>query len=204
MKVSVIIPYNKDRGYLKDAIQSYHNQKYQNKELIIVQRERTLGYNVNEGVRRAKGDYIKILAEDDLMFDNCLTDLVKGIQGHDFSYANALNMVYGANDYMHESRNFNGMAPDFILKSMISRNEIHGGTILYKRSLWEELGGWDEEITTAEEYEYSLRMLWHEKEGNYVNKTVCIYRIWDQGKASMKHGDLKRKEYINEIKNRYK
>ena len=40
IKVSVIIPYNKDRGWLNEAIESVNNQTHKNIELILSQSDK--------------------------------------------------------------------------------------------------------------------------------------------------------------------
>lgn len=195
-KVSIIIPYNKDRGYLGQAIASAKKQNYPNIEVIESYSNNTLGYNVNRGIESATGDYIKILAEDDLLFADSINNLLEGIQGYDFVCGNALNTVSHGKDFTYY-----GKAPTF--KSMVVRNEIHGGTPLYKKELFKEFGGWDESLTTAEEYDWHLKLLSEGKTCNYIDKSVCIYRIHNEGKGSLMYDDPKRKEYIEEIKMRY-
>ena len=71
--VSVIIPYHKDRGYLSDAIQSYENQEFTGtSELILAYGpEKTLGENLNFGVKKSKGKDIKVLHEADTLTPTC-------------------------------------------------------------------------------------------------------------------------------------
>ena len=92
VKVSIIIPYLKDRGWLKDAIESAEKQDFDSFEVIIQQGDCTLGKNINDALEKAKGDWIKILAEDDLLPENSIRDLYnEAVKGFDFVCGDAEN-----------------------------------------------------------------------------------------------------------------
>jgi hypothetical protein len=59
-------------------------------------------------------------------------------------------------------------------------NTIHGGTILYRKSV---MGKWSETIETGEEYELSLRMAAAGCKFGYTDHLVYKYRIWSQNKS---------------------
>ena len=61
--VSVIIPYHQDRGYLFDAIESYEAQEFTGTSELILSHNPTFsqGQNINAGLKKANGKYIKIL-----------------------------------------------------------------------------------------------------------------------------------------------
>ena len=60
-KVSIIIPYKDNRGWLDKAITSVENQTYSNIELIVSQGDNGVSKNLNKGIKKATGDYIKYL-----------------------------------------------------------------------------------------------------------------------------------------------
>ncbi len=54
-KVSIIIPYKIDRGYLNEAIESVKNQTYKGEiELILSQSNGSVSYNLNQGILKAR------------------------------------------------------------------------------------------------------------------------------------------------------
>ena len=174
--VSVIIPFNKDRGYLAEAIASVHAQT-EPCELVTVEGNCSLGTNFNAGVQSAKGEFIMVLAEDDYLLPNAVKDLHEAIeaQGVDFICANA--RLFGERDMLVKSqlpRNYRVLAEE---------NSIHGGTVMYRRQVLIEVGGMDTKLSNAEEYELHLRLLKRGYRLGYVDKLVHMNRYHADNKS---------------------
>ena len=118
MMVSVLIPYYNDREYLSQAIESVLNQTYKDFELILINhattddcREIAHSYNdkrikhidmeenygagggmiISKFLENAKGKYVKLFCADDVMYPNCLENLVNYMEKHpekDFIFGN--------------------------------------------------------------------------------------------------------------------
>jgi glycosyltransferase involved in cell wall biosynthesis len=205
MKVSIIIPYNIDRGWLSEAVASCENQEGMtlNKDYeIIVQQGGALGANVNEAVRRAKGEFIKNCAEDDKLAPGCIKALydfaVKG--NYDFVCADAYSFGKGKELELVQS------TIPVMVKDLAEQNTIHGGTILYRKSKMPE---WNENHWTGEEYDVTLRMAENGCKFGKLENIVYWYRIHIKQKSLvyMSHdGEMikKRLNYIqDEIKSGY-
>ncbi len=195
--VSVIIPYNKDRGFLKEAIKSVKEQTYQNWELILEHGKGTLGENVNKALEKADGEYIKILAEDDLLTRDCLKILIDGIQGYDFVYSDAENfgeLPPGWNTRSHDKT--------VSMDGMLRGNGIHGGTTLYRSSMLQIVGGYDTGLWTGEEYDLHLRLIKAGHKHRHVPGIVYRYRIHGNNKSQIANVK-QRHEYIEQIKQRH-
>lgn len=209
--VSVIIPYNKDRGYLSQAIASVEAQTYRNFELILEFGEVPTSVNLNNALKKAKGEFIKICDEDSMLTPNCLEDLRAGIEGFDFVCANAINFsdAFGEwkeNEYAGQwgwkplQKSYPGG-----LYEQIDRYSIHGGTVLYRKSALLNIGRdevWDTSINRAEEYDLHLRLLYYGYKLGYVDKTVFKYRIHPTQKSRTSDKEAK-KRIIEQIKSRY-
>ena len=181
MKVSIIIPYQKDRGYLQEAINSVHRQTYQDIELILSQSDRGVSYNLNRGIKKSTGDFIKYLCDDDMLTPNSITDSVNAMKGCDFIHGNAYNLFP------------NG-------------NKIHGGTLMYRRDVFERFGYFNESLWTGEEYEFNLRLLSQGASLGVSNRFLYYYRRHEQqkslGNKEIEYR-LRRAEEIERIKNMY-
>ncbi|KKL55146.1 hypothetical protein LCGC14_2258350, partial [marine sediment metagenome] len=66
--VTVIIPYNKDRGWLKEAIDSVPKGV----QLLLSKGRQNWPCNFNKVLDQAEGKYIKYLHEDDMLTENCI------------------------------------------------------------------------------------------------------------------------------------
>ena len=179
--VSVIIPYHEDRGYLFDAIESYEAQEFTGTSELILSHNPTysLGENFNAGVARAKGKYVKILPDDDLLTPNCLQDLFEAAErtNADLVFAQARDFTGSQNTY------WTPVVIDMSLEALLFENFIHGGTTLYRTDMFKELRGYDESLWSIEEYEFHLRCLHQGYKFVYLPKIVFNYRIWPSSKS---------------------
>ncbi len=191
--ISVIIPYDIDRGYLRHAIASVKAQTYGNWELIVERGECRLGQNLNNAIFGARGKYIKVLAEDDLLTPDSLKILHKGIKGYDFIYSDAENFgdLKGWPPRSHDKT--------VTLKSMLKGNGIHGGTTLYRKDVLIAVGCYDESLCTGEEYDLHLKLIKNEYKHRHIPGIVYRYRLHASNKSAARN----RHEEIQMIKQRY-
>jgi len=193
--VTIIIPYSIDRGYLNQAIESVKNQTYSNIELLIQNKNVNVSTNINNGIKRAKGEYIKYLCEDDYLTPNSIEDSVKAIQGYDFIHGVA-NNVFGDRIVIQKPVTTNPT-----LNQMLTNNVIHGGTLMFRKSIFDKIGLFDESLVCAEEYEFNLRCLWQGFKLGYTDKILYNYRRHAKQKSLGKGIDqAQRKLRIDEIK----
>ena len=174
MDVSVILFYNQDRGWLNDAIESYHSQLFTGEsELIIVHSDRSTADNFNEGVRQAKGEFIKMLADDDELLPYGLEALwQKGKEGYDVVCAAALNY----NEDTGETVVSYSTVPQTVFE-LADHNTIHGGTVLFRRSALVEVGMFDESLRYGEEYHCYLKLAAAGKRFAVIDDVVYFYRL---------------------------
>src|SRR5690606_22797296 len=129
-KVSVIIPYNKDRGWLNEAIESVENQTYKGEvELILSQSDNRVGYNINRGIERSTGDLIKWFGEDDKLHVDCISRSVSSMEDNDLIHGRAFNFNDSKPSLSYEH------TPDMHAPTLEDRpikNRIHGGTLMYR------------------------------------------------------------------------
>ena len=201
MKVSIIIPYKEDRGYLDKAIESIENQSYKNYEIIFSQSDNRLGYNTNRGIEVATGDLIRYLHDDDMLTPNSLLDTVHRFSG-DFIHSNAYNFFNHGRVYRHVPR-----VKTPTLNDLKRRNYFHGGTVCYHARVFDKYGLFDESLWTGEEYDFNLKLLHSGAQVGYINSFTYFYRRHELQK-SLGNTDIEyqklRKQAIEEIKERYK
>jgi len=199
--VSIIIPYRTNRGYLSQAIKSIHAQNYPGAiEIIQSNHDQGVSFNINRGIEKASGEFIKYLCEDDWLPVNSIKDSVEGIQGHDFIHGKA----YG---YFNQ-RTIIPYEPKIkypTLEQNATKNVIHGGSLMYRKSVFQRIGMFDESLDCAEELEMNLRCLQSGMSIGYVDKFLYYYRRHEEQK-SLGHGvnQSVRLIKINNIYNRFR
>lgn len=194
--ISVIIPYNKDRGYLDVCLRSIRDQTYRNFEIIEAHSPGRQGQNFNAGLKKAKGEFIKSVHDDDWLPADALQSLLDGIGDAPWIVANAMQM--SKDPWLYKP-------PYFDFKSQLMRYNLHGGTTMYRRDVLESIGGMDEALETGEEYDMHLKLLSLGHNPAYVDKCVYNYRMWSGSKSVIYRKDRTkwRKAELAKIKARY-
>ena len=194
MEVSIIIPYNKDRGFLKAAVESTVNQDFTGAyEVILAYGDKLIGANFNDGLARAKGTNIKVLSEDDILPPNSLSLLYNFMEKYklDWAFANAINF-YGKRQLLQKSKE----------SDLLNGDPVHGGSTMYRRDVLLEIEGYDETLWTAEEHELHLRLNYKGYKHGYLDAVTYHYIRHSGSKITVynKNYDLK-KARLQAVKN---
>lgn len=203
MKVTVIIPYREDRGFLNEAIESVGRQSYKDIELILSNHPMGVSYNLNRGIEKATGELIRYLSDDDMLTPNSIADTVTYYKhaNFDFTHGNAYNFSPGAMAE-HIPANQNPTCQELARK-----NYIHGGSLVYHRRCFENFGLFDETLWTGEELEYNLRILSKGAKLGYINSFLYLYRNHPKQKSTgnkNKQHKAARVKAISEIRRKYR
>jgi glycosyltransferase involved in cell wall biosynthesis len=178
--VSVIIPCYNGEAFLKEAIESALGQSYHRVEIIVVddgstdrspeiaqqlpvryirQPNRGLTPSRNLGIRESRGSYIVFLDADDRLKPEAIETGLRVMAEHPGCTMAVGDHVFVSQDgsYLADSRKacLAGSQYEALLKSnfieMIS-------SVLFRRSVLLEIGGFDTGLRVAEDYELYLRI----------------------------------------------
>ena len=181
--ISVLMAvYNAPKNYLDAAIVSILHQSYRDFEFIIVddgsdvaaskylqsravgdERIRLLKLPANVGLTRAlnaglqlaRGDYLARQDADDISEPHRLSAQLWFLAMHpdiDAVGTDAVLIDAGGNE-------FGVMQIDPDLKRLSRRNLLVHGSMLFRRRVFEQLGGYDERMRLSQDYELYLRMI---------------------------------------------
>ena len=130
--------------------------------LVVHQPNPGLGTALNAGIRRAKGEFILPLAGDNRLRDAYLNEGVSLLRNNI-----RLGVVYADAEYFGE-RTGQCHVQEFNLLSLIRGNFIDA-CALFRKKLWEEVGGYDEQMpwTGWEDWDFWLRVAY--RQGTFVH-----------------------------------
>lgn len=196
--ISIIMPvFNVDSKWLDRAVMSVKGQWYGNWELCIVDDKSTkpetrqyldginhpkikvkrLEQNLNisgasnEAIGMAKGECLALLDNDDEITPDALYHVVKAIneRGADF--------IYSDEDKIEVNGKFSTphFKPDFSPDLLLSQNYISHFCVI-KKSLIDKVGGFEEGLEGAQDYDLYLKVLEHTNNIVHIPKVLYHWR----------------------------
>lgn len=206
-EVSIIIPYNKDRGFLNEARMSVKTQTYKGPIYLIESNdpEASVSKNINNAWSAVTGKYVKFFAEDDMLTPICIEESVSRLEetNADFIHGNAFNK------FDNENRAQYPVHEHPTLEQMLHNNVIHGLTLMYRTETIQKMinnrGFWfDESLDCAEEYDVNLWLMKNGYKLEYVRAFLGKYRRHKEQKSlGVEVDQVARAKRIQAIKNRY-
>lgn len=194
--ISIILPIYNGEKYLAEAIESCLKQTYQNFELIIVNDcsidsslriakyyenidkrikiisndlNRNLPASLNIGHRAANGLFLTWSSDDNILKKEMLETLFNLINGteSDLVFSN-YDVIEGNGDYRRTHK--------FGPVCSLPFGSCIGASFLYKRKVFEELKGYDEDLHTVEDYDFWIRAATNYR-FYHTNKSLYEYRV---------------------------
>jgi len=201
--ISVIVPYKEDRGHLKQCLDSIKAQSWLDFEIIESQSDGSLPVNFNEGLRRANGEFVKMVQDDDWLPVDGLKSLVQYICNSPWIMGNVYQMRCNEDNEYYMSHIHKPPYFDFAQQTI--RYDMHMGSTLYRTDVLRAIGGMDETLLTGEEYDMHLKLLSLNYNPAYIDKEVYHYRMWQGGKSVIfrKQNKTWRKNELKKIQARY-
>jgi glycosyltransferase involved in cell wall biosynthesis len=201
-KVSVIMPFYNSERYIKSAVESFLNQTWSNKELILIDdassdcsisllqrylseevkllsndNNRGVAYSRNRGIGVASGQFIALLDSDDLMDIAKLEQQVLFLTNHaeyDVVFTDTC-LIDERDEVMLRTRAEYYSVRTF-LPMMLCRNVISPApaSCMYRRSCFLD-HAYNEYLHYAEDYDLNLRLAFHYKYA-YLDRPLYLYR----------------------------
>lgn len=226
-KISVIIPSCDRFNYLKRAVKSVINQNYDNIEIIIIndassdktrdvvkyfkneniiyfENSSRMGANHcrNIGLKKASGDFISFLDDDDYFSENDKFEKQLKIF---YSYKNIVFVGCGYFDKSINEKRYPKVKGKIDKKLLLSFSNIETSTILFKRKVLDQIGYLDEKLPSEQNHDFFYRI---SKTGEF-DYVAEIMVIKDTAESQISSNPIKKlrgyilyhKKHFNDIRN---
>jgi glycosyltransferase involved in cell wall biosynthesis len=196
MKVSVIITSYNYGKYLGKAIRSVLEQdfprdffeilvvdamstdntpeilrEYESEIKVILQEDKSgLAGGCNLGIRASSGEFIIRLDADDTFFKNALSVQVEHLEKN-----SQIGFVYPDYYVLREGIKTRVYLPEFNPEEIFKRGDFLGGGMMYRKSIFDLYGLYNESLRSIENYEFILRILCKGVSGLHVAQPLFVY-----------------------------
>ena len=216
--ISVLIPvYNAKKKYLKECIDSVLAQKYDNYEICIVddassnnetldtlkeyEKEKKIRIKyrkknghisqaTNDALKMAKGEFVALMDNDDVMAENALYEVVKVL-----NQDKMLDFIYTDEDKLNVGgeRCLPHFKPDYSPDTLLSLNYICHLAVI-RTSIVRKAKGFTLGLEGAQDHDLFLRVVEKTDRICHIPKILYHWRMTDNSTAA----DLKNKSYAND------
>lgn len=156
-------------------------------ELITVEKNTGTSANCNRGVKVAQGEWMKLIAGDDALYEDAIENLLS------FALLNNAMVVHSNHDTFNKS-----FEPKFKINNIRTHNyhmtsnlasakeqfsfllwtrDVHAPTVLINKELLYEVGFFDERISLFEDHPMWLKITLNGNKIFYLEKKTVKYRI---------------------------
>lgn len=198
--VSIVTPTYNQADYLAETIRSVLAQDYRNIEYLVLddgstdetpavlrqfdgqvqwERHANMGQSntLNKGWQRARGKYLGYLSSDDRLLPHAVSTLVDAIESRP-----DVSVVYCDFDLIDKDGQVvkKLTTPDFDHAQLVEALNCQPGVgVLFRRTVFEQTGGWNPELRKIPDFEFWLRA---SRSGPFlrVPQTLSEYRVHEE------------------------
>ena len=149
----------------------------------------SLSHNTNNAIKNCKGDIIKILFQDDFLFED------DSLQKINDSFCEGMYWIVSSCEHVLDTstETYNKIIPRYSDEIMSGVNTIGNPSVVAFRNLENNIL-FDEKMTWTVDLDYYKRM--HDRYGDpkVIEDTVVIIRIWEKQLTNLISQKIKRKE----------
>lgn len=143
--------------------------------------------NCNRGMEAAKGEFIKIIGGDDMLMPNYMTLMINGIADNDIAFCyvylfrneNEISEGLDKLDYMPKDLLTYSLSKHELYKKQLIRNDYNAPAALIRKTVFSELGAFDEKYAFMEDLPFWLKCVRANKKICFVDTFGVLYRRSD-------------------------
>lgn len=161
-----------------------NKDRFINTEVITIDKNTGIAPNANRGLKASKGEWIKFIAGDDMLLENCIEELVKHVEIN--KKIPITFLVHGIIPFRKDSEFEVVYPPKKLIQSdaygqliyLLKRgNSVSGSAFFLERTTFIKFGGFDERYKLFEDYPLLIKYTKNNQRIWLVNKPLFKYRI---------------------------
>ena len=163
---------------------SEHKGRFVNAKCITVENNTGITPNINRGLKKAKGEWIKFIAGDDILMDSCIERNIDFVKNSPHSFFFSKMKFTKKNEKLadHYNKGFQLLNTKKNQLRVLLRNcYVPTPTAFIRREALVHLGGFDERFPMMEDYPLWVKAA----QNNYLlickDEPTVMYRIHDKG-----------------------
>lgn len=157
-----------------------HKDRFVSAKVCQTKKNGGICHNYNHALSLSSGEYIKYIAGDDILEDNCIERFVANIRSDVYLYTSYL---WHLQDETGERECYSTRLPDataykqarFMLRYLYG---INGPSIFVNREKLIEIGGFDEEFPLVEDWPIAMKFLIHNMRIENIQEPLVNWRIY--------------------------
>lgn len=185
---------------------------------LVIHNENSVGLAaaLNQAIRASEGEYVCILDDDDAWHVDRLSIGVESMMEMG-SRANIIPMEIviedidksGAPVEVDRMPHPESWCGEVSLYKQAHRNYLSNGAVMYERSLYEELIGYDETLPTAEDWDFGIRMILVTDVEQVISNDALMYynqrpAVKDESLGNSVHAGVREQERaVMKLRNKY-
>lgn len=183
-----------------------HKERFVNTHLVTSSVNTGVSANCNRGFRKAKGEWLKCIAGDDLLFPNCIAEFIDTYKGQAgivvgrcqkfYVTENGQKCYYDLAPFNKDVVKMNKMSAEQQFRTMLIGNKIVAPAVFIRHRLWNKIGVYDEQFRNMEDYPYWLKCLSKGYRIEFIEIPIAYYRVLNESLSHSK--DLQRSRLFYE------
>lgn len=168
---------------------SNNSKNFINSKIITTPDNSGIPANCNRGIHAAKGEWIKIIAGDDILLPNAIEKYIQFAAQNgecEIIHAKVIRMIHRGNDIEKISAEkypktlHQEMSPEIQFNLLRFSTMVLAPTVFIKKVLLEKLNYFDESIKLCEDWPFWLKITQQGRRFYFLNQETVLYRIHEK------------------------
>lgn len=183
-----------------------NKDRFIDSQIITVEKNTGIPANCNRGVKASHGEWIKLIAGDDVLLNNCIKDNIDHVRNSDIKILFSKLRIFDKKaqyDMRPSVVTFFQKESDEQFKMLLEYNHIgNTPTSFIAKKVIEQVGYFDEEFFLIEDYPFWIKCVQYGNRIHFMNKLTVLYRLHDSSvdfSERIKNNLVNNVDYRNEV-----